>query len=174
MFTAIKRLFTVLVRPRLVGVAILLLDLTTAPAVAQTTGNATMNAALTDILQLVVNNNSVTLNYATVNDYINGVSATVTDQFTVTSNRPWGMTVQTTTANLTFAAGTIPVSNILVGANVPAVTALSVTPQSLLATQAAAIEQKVTMNYRTAARNAAFLKPAGTYVTTMTFTIAYN
>ena len=156
------------------SVAALFLGLTTAPAFAQSTGDATMNVVIQDVLKLVVNTNSATITYATAPNYRDGVTQSIADQLSVTSNRQWGLTVQTATANLVSGANTIPVSNVSVGANAGAGTALSATPISLLSTQAAAMESKVSLAYKTSADNAAFLKPAGTYSTTMTFTVAYE
>ena len=154
--------------------AALFLGLTTAPGFAQGTSDATMNVVIQDVMKVVFSNNSATFTYATADIYQNGFTQSIADQLSVTSNRQWGLTVKTATANLVSGTNTIPVSNVRVGANAGAGTALSTTPISLLSAQAAVTESKVTLTYSTSANNAAFLKPAGTYSTTLTFTVVYE
>ena len=147
---------------------------------AQSTGNATMTANLTDVLQLTVNTNAVNLNFATVAAYNNGVTSAVANQLTVTSNRPYDLKIKTSGTDLVNGTNLIPVSNVSAqttgtgnGTATP-VTALSTTDQSLATAIPASMSKTISMQYSTAAANAAFLKPAGAYVTTLTYTVVAN
>ncbi|CCH03096.1 hypothetical protein FAES_5097 [Fibrella aestuarina BUZ 2] len=164
------------------AVMILLLagGLSIGPVLAQSSGNATMTVNLADVLQLTVNTATVTLNFATPTDYKNGVSSSVPNQISVTCNRAYDLKVRTTTATLTSGANTIPVSNVSAQANYtgqsaanPSV-ALSTTDQSLATGVPASISRQVNLNYSTSAGNQDFLRPAGAYTTTLTFTAVAN
>jgi hypothetical protein len=154
--------------------------MSTPQLLAQTTGNVTMTANLTDVLQLTVNTNAVNLNFATVADYNNGVTSAVANQLTVTSNRPYDLKVKTSGTDLVNGSNLIPVSNITAqttgtGNGTPSVVAaLSTTDQTLATSVPASMAKTISMQYSTAAANAAFLKPAGAYVTTLTYTVIAN
>ena len=165
---------------RFVAVVLLTVGFSTTQLLAQTTGNATMTANLTDVLQLTVNTSAVNLNFATVADYNNGVTSAVANQLTVTSNRPYDLKIKTSGANLVNGTNLIPVSNITAqttgtgnGTATP-VTALSITDQTLASAVPASMSKAISMQYSTAAANSAFLKPAGAYVTTLTYTVVAN
>lgn len=152
----------------------------TSRVLAQSSGNATMTVNLADVLQLTVNTATVTLNFATPADYNNGVSSSVPNQISVTCNRAYDLKVKTTTGTLTSGANTIPVSNVSAQASYagqssagPSV-ALSTTDQSLATGVPASITRQVNLNYSTSAGNQAFLRPAGAYTTTLTFTAIAN
>ena len=165
---------------KLAAVALLTMGFGTTQLLAQTTGNATMTANLTDVLQLTVNTNAVNLNFATVADYNNGVTSAVANQLTVTSNRPYDLKIKTSGTDLTFGTNLIPVSNVTAqttgtGNGTPSVvSALSTTDQTLASAVPASMSKAISMQYSTAAANSAFLKPSGAYVTTMTFTVVAN
>ena len=165
---------------KLAAVALLTVGFGTTQLLAQTTGNATMTANLTDVLQLTVNTNAVNLNFATVANYNNGVTSAVANQLTVTSNRPYDLKIKTSGTDLVNGTNLIPVSNVSaqttgtgIGTQTP-VTALSITDQTLAAAVPASMSKTISMQYSTAAANAAFLKPAGAYVTTLTYTVIAN
>lgn len=168
------------IRHRLFALALLAASLGTGRAVAQSSGNATMTVNLTDVLQLTVNTATVTLNFATPADYNNGVTSSVPNQISVTCNRSYDLKVKTTTATLTSGANTIPVSNVATQATYtgqaaanPTV-ALSITDQPLATAVPASTTRQINMQYSTSAGNQAFLKPAGAYTTTLTFTAIAN
>ena len=139
-----------------------------------------MTANLSDVLQLTVNTNAVNLNFATVSDYNNGVTSAVANQLTVTSNRPYDLKIKTSGTDLVNGTNLIPVSNVSAqttgtgnGTATP-VAALSITDQTLAAAVPPSMSKAISMQYSTAANNAAFLKPAGAYVTTLTYTVIAN
>lgn len=146
---------------------------------AQTTGTSAMNVTVKDVLQLTVNTKIVDLVFGTPDDFNNGVSSTVNNQLTVTSNRPYDLSVKTA-GDLSDGKNTIPVSNITAqtvgsGLGTPkTVTSLSTTDQVLAAAVPPSMSKTITMQYSTAAKNAAFLVPAATYTTTLTFTASAN
>lgn len=146
-------------------------------AQAQTTGTSTMNITVKDVLQLTVNTKTVDLVFATPEDFNKGVSATVNNQLMVTSNRPYDLSVKTA-GDLTDGTNKIPVSNISaqpVGQGIGSaklVSALSTTDQVLASDVPPSMSKPITMQYSTAAKNEAFLVPASTYTTTMTFTVS--
>ena len=165
---------------RCAALALLTVGLGTSPLLAQSTGNATMTTNLTDVLQLTVNTNAVNLNFATVADYNNGVTSAVANQLTVTSNRPYDLKIKTSGTDLVNGTNTIPVSNVTAqttgtgnGTATP-VAALSTTDQTLASAIPASMSKTISMQYSTAAANVAFLKPAGAYVTTLTYTVIAN
>ncbi len=144
------------------------------------TATATMTINLSNVLQLTVNTPTVGLNFATAANYNNGVTSVVNNQVTVGCNRAYSISVKTAGPNLTSGANTIPVSNISVRTTGLAVgtpriiAALSTTDQSLVTGLPAAMAQSVNVQYSTTAGNTAFLKPAGAYTTTITFTAIAN
>ncbi|MBO0937696.1 hypothetical protein J2I47_14150 [Fibrella sp. HMF5335] len=148
-------------------------------AQAQTTGTSAMNVTVKDVLQLTVNTKTVDLVFGTPEDFNNGVSSTVNNQLTVTSNRPYDLSVKTA-GDLSDGKTSIPVSNISAqtvgsGLGTPkTVTALSTTDQVLAASIPPSMSKTITMQYSTSAKNEAFLVPAATYTTTMTFTASAN
>jgi hypothetical protein len=149
-------------------------------ALAQSSGNATMTVNLTDVLQLTVNTATVTLNFATPADYNNGVTSSVANQISVTCNRAYDLKIKTTTASLASGANTIPVSNVSTLATYTGQAAanptvsLSTVDQSLATAVPASTTRSINLQYSTSAGNQAFLKPAGAYTTTLTFTAIAN
>lgn len=147
---------------------------------AQSSGNATMTVNLSDVLQLTVNTNAVNLAFATIANYQNGVTSLVNNQLTITSNRAYDLKVKAGTENLVNGTNTIPVSNVSVqtvgtGNGTPStVNALSITDQTLATGIPASMSKNISLEYKTAANNEAFLKPAGAYTTTLTYTAIAN
>ena len=150
-------------------------------ALGQTTGTATLNVTLVDVLQLTVNTASATLNFNTSADYTNGVTSTVANQLSVFSSRPYGLQVRASATTLTNAgSNSIPVSNISVvptgttGIGTTTTRALSNTDQTFVSSAPATLGKNISMQYATAAGNTAFLLPGGTFSATLTFTIVAN
>lgn len=165
---------------RLAVLAIVALGLQAAPVLAQSSGTSTMNVNLTDVLSLVVNTSTVNLDFATPADYNNGVTKAVSNQLTVTSNRAYDLKIKTSGTDLVNGSNLIPVSNISAQTTgtglgtISTVTALSTTDQALATGIPASLSKQISMQYSTAAGNSAFLKPSGTYTTTLTFTATAN
>ncbi|CCH03097.1 hypothetical protein FAES_5098 [Fibrella aestuarina BUZ 2] len=157
--------------------ALVFVGFSAASAQAQTTGTSTMNITVKDVLQLTVNTKTVDLVFATPEDFNKGVSATVNNQLMVTSNRPYELSVKTA-GDLTDGTNKIPVSNISaqpVGQGIGSaklISGLSTTDQVLASDVPPSMSKPITMQYATAAKNEAFLVPASTYTTTLTFTVS--
>lgn len=140
----------------------------------------TLTITLKDALSLTMNTNAVQMTYQTSSDYNNGVNTTVSNQFTITSNKPYNLQVSAA-GDLTGrggVTGTIPISNISVaGVNTPDITGtvanLSTSPQPLATTAPATQEKNISIKYATA-RSADFLQAAGNYSTTLTYTATQN
>lgn len=166
---------------RAFALSCLMMGLSMTRLVAQpNSGNATMTVNLSDVLQLTVNTPALSLNFATATNYINGVTSVVNNQLSITSNKTYSLSIRAAGANLVNGANTIPVSNVavqpvgLVGGTSRVVSALSTTDQALATGLPATMATAVNLQYSTAANNTAFLKPAGAYVTTITFTAVAN
>lgn len=147
----------------------------------QTTGTATLNVTLVDVLQLTVNTSSATLNFATAANYTNGVTSTVSNQLSIFSSRPYGLQVRASSTTLSNAGTySIPVSNVSVGPTgttgigTTSTIALSNTDQTFVSVAPATLAKSISMLYSTAAGNTAFLIPGGTFSSTLTFTIVAN
>lgn len=147
------------------------------------TGNATLTVVLSDVLQLTINTSAVSLNFATAANYNNGVTSLINSQLTITCNKAYDLRIKTAGPTLINGANTIPVSNVTVqtvglggaaGGTPLVVSALSTTDQTLVRSLPPTMSQAINVQYSTAAGNTAFLKPAGAYVTTVTFTAIAN
>lgn len=151
------------------------------PVYSQTTGTATLNVTLVDVLQLTVNTASATLNFATSANYTNGVTTTVSNQLSVFSSRPYGLQVRASSTTLSNAGSySIPVNNISIaptgttGIGTTSTLSLSNTDQTFASVAPATLGKNISMQYSTAAGNTAFLIPGGTFSSTLTFTIVAN
>ena len=68
---------------------------------AQTTGNSVIIVNLiSNVLQITVNTNAINLGFATSANYINGVTSTVSNQITVTSNSAYSVFVRAAGLNM--------------------------------------------------------------------------
>ncbi len=151
-----------------------------AQAQATATGTATLNVTLVDVLVLTVNNQTVNLNFTGATSYQTGVTAALTGQLTVTSNRAFSLKIRAAGNLSSSDAGNtdvIPVNKISVSvANAAAIggtastVALSNADQSLIAGAPAGIAKSFNMQYQTPANDSDFAKRAGTYTTTLTYT----
>lgn len=125
---------------------------------------------------MTVNETNPTLVFATAADYANGVTVTYANALTVTSTSAYTVKVRSASADLVNGTNTIPVSNVKVqptgttGIGTATQVSLSTTDQNIVTSAPAAILKNINLQYSTDANNAAFIgKPAGDYVTTITF-----
>jgi len=166
-------------------VAIAAIMVTAYSSKAQTTANVTLNCVLTNISSITIGSSfqTTTLTYATAADYTNGVTVAQTGALTAISNQAYSVYVYAS-QNLTNGANTIPVSDVTItpsfsGSNA-AITcsakALAVgsgNQVKVIASTAGTTSQAYNLSYTTAgAPTTDFLgKPAGTYTSTLTYTI---
>lgn len=168
----------------LLAIGLLLGCLSAAPSAAQTTSSQspTLSAVLTDVISLTASVTSVQLGFRTANDYNAGVTTTATNQLNVTSNKPYTLSVKAS-GDLSNGAATpitIPVSSVGITANwaggaTGSVSSITTSTQALNAAAAATQSQNISVTYSVSSTNAAnFLRPSGTYTTTLTYTATQN
>jgi hypothetical protein len=150
------------------------------------TANVTLNVVLQNAASIVINGASTTaaLTYANPADYTNGVEVDQTDAMTVVSNQPYNVSVYAAD-ELVNGVNNIPVGDVTVTPSLSVSnTNITLTGQSIPVGSAAALDiiasttgtasQNFNLNYST--KNAPakdFIgKPAGTYTTTLTYTLS--
>lgn len=150
---------------------------------AQTTATVTLNVVLTNQASIVIaaGAQTATLTYSTPANYTNGVTLSQTAAMTTVSNQAYSVTVLSG-SDLLNGSNTIPVADVTVtpsftGTN----TNITLTPQAIPKTTAAKIiastvgtaSQVYNLQYSTVgAPTSDFLGlPAGTYTSTLTYTI---
>jgi hypothetical protein len=150
---------------------------------AQASANANLNVVLSDIRSIKVNpaQSTVSLNFATSTDYLNGVFANEVAHLEITSTGGFQIKVKAATASLVNGTSTIPVSTILLTPTLSAGSTdegVSFTPVPLSATQQTLINTPngssmifFDMKYQASGGQDYINKLAGTYVTTVTFSI---
>ncbi len=154
---------------------------------AQTTGDVTLNVVLQSVQSITINPSftTTTLTYSTASHYTNGVTtATQTDALTIFSTSAYTVTV-VANQDLTLSAVTIPVSNVEITPSmtskpaevtVTTVTIPKVTPSTIIQSTIGTLSHKYHLVYSTAnSTKSDFLgKTAGTYTSTLTFTLSAN
>jgi hypothetical protein len=150
---------------------------------AQATANANLNVVLADIKSIKVNpaQSTVTLNFATSADYLDGVFITQAAHLEITSTSGFQVKVKAATASLVNGVSTIPVSTILLTPTLSAGSvdegaaftpvSLSATPQPILNTPNGNARIYFDMQYKASGGQDYINKAAGTYVTTITYSI---
>ena len=166
-------------------VAIAAIMVTAYSSKAQTTANVTLNCVLTNISSITIGSSfqTTTLNYATAADYTSGVTVAQTGALTAISNQAYSVYVYAS-QDLKNGTNTIPVSDVTItpsfsGSNAAitcsakALAVGSANQVKVIASTAGTTSQAYNLSYSTAsAPTTDFLgKPAGTYTSTLTYTI---
>jgi hypothetical protein len=159
---------------------------------AQASANTTLNVVLTDVRSIKVNpaQTTVSLNFANAADYQNGVVNTQPSHLEITSTNGYVVKVKSASANLVNGTNNIPVNTITLMPNVTAgnsggsgtvvisLSSASITPVNLSPTPTTIIssptgQTKVfyDMKYGAQGGSSYINKAAGTYSTTITYTI---
>lgn len=150
---------------------------------AQASDNATLNVVLADVRSIRVNpaQNTVQLNFATATDYQNGVTSDQIAHLEVTSTGGYQIKVKASGSALLNGANAIPVNTITLtpglnaGYTDPGATftslSLSATQQQLITTPNGSPRIMFDVRYGASGGQPYIGKPAGTYVTTITFSI---
>jgi hypothetical protein len=151
---------------------------------AQASDNATLNVVLSDVRSIVVNpaQNSVQLNFATARDYQLGVSSTQVGHLIVTSTGGYQIRVKASSESLVNGANTIPVNTITLKADINAGSTspggisfvniqLSSIPQRFIESSIGSASIQFDVTYEASGGDPYINKPAGTYVTTITYSI---
>ncbi len=160
-----------------------LVSLRTRAQTGPLTATVTLNVVLTNEASIVIGSTfqTATLTYSTPANYANGVTTTQTAAMTTISNQAYSVTVLAGT-DLLNGANTIPVGDVTVTPSFTGTNSnITITPQAIPKTTALNIiastvgtaSQVYNLAYSTtAAPTADFIgKPAGTYTSTLTYTI---
>jgi hypothetical protein len=150
---------------------------------AQASDNATLNVVLADVRSIKLNpaQTTVQLNFNNTNDYQNGVVLNQAAHLEVTSTGGFQVKVKSSGVSLQSGTNTIPVSTITLapslssgsadmGASFQTVT-LSSTEQQMISTPNGSSRVVFDVRYTASGGQPYIDKPAGTYVTTITFSI---
>lgn len=147
------------------------------------TGQTTLKVTLQQVQSIIVNDAEVELNYATAEDYTNGVSVDKADHITVNSSDDFKIQVKTSSENLqgSSSSDAIAANSILItpedGTSSPATNG-NYTPVNLSTTDATTITANAGMGKTfdmkyTGAKDDAYAGLApDTYSTTVTYTLS--
>ncbi|OJZ05188.1 hypothetical protein [Sphingobacterium sp. 40-24] len=139
----------------------------TTPVQAQASGNLTI--VVSDLGEIVANQQTVNLPFTTTSNYVNGVSTNVPSHLKLSKTTPYNVYVRATTSSFTSGVNSIPLSVLRIGpmagqTGVNTVT-LSTTAQQLIQNADPVIDRTLNMLYSIPASQTSNLlgKPAGTY-----------
>ncbi|MGJ1436968.1 hypothetical protein [Sphingobacterium multivorum] len=139
----------------------------TTPVQAQASGNLTI--AVSDLGEIVANQQTVSLPFVTTSNYVNGVSVNMPAHLKLSKTTPYNLYVRATSNSFTSGVNSIPLSVLTIGAmagqtGVNTVT-LSTTAQQLIQNANPVIDRTLDMQYSIPASQTSNLlgKPAGTY-----------
>jgi len=150
--------------------------------------DVTVHLNLQNVVEFVVNKNFTEILFDNYTKYTNGTFSQEDEQFTVSSNRPFEITIQPLGANFVNGVNTIPVQDVLLTANnltgswggtiqntaqtfTPAgEVALSSAADKLLVASNGALNDKFGVKYR-ATGGKDFIVPPGVYDQTVRFTL---
>ncbi|MGE8428828.1 MAG: hypothetical protein ACN6O7_13165 [Sphingobacterium sp.] len=139
----------------------------TTPVQAQASGN--LNIVVSDLGEIVANQQTVNLPFTTTSNYVNGVSTNMPSHLKLSKTTPYNLYVRATTSSFTSGVNSIPLSVLRIGpmagqTDVNTVT-LSTTAQQLIQNADPVIDRTLDMQYSIPASQTSNLlgKPTGTY-----------
>ncbi|WP_312339712.1 hypothetical protein [Sphingobacterium sp.] len=139
----------------------------TTPVQAQASGSLTI--AVSDLGEIIANQQSVNLPFTTTSNYVNGVSTNMSSHLKLSKTTPYNLYVRATSSSFTSGVNSIPLSVLRIGpmagqTGVNTVT-LSTTAQQLIQNADPIIDRTLDMQYSIPAAQTSNLlgKPAGTY-----------
>ncbi|WP_293887303.1 MULTISPECIES: hypothetical protein [unclassified Sphingobacterium] len=145
----------------------------TAPVQAQATGS--LNIVVSDLGEIIANQQSVNLPFTTTSNYINGVSTNMATHLKLSKTTPYNLYVRATSSSFTSGVNSIPLSVLRIGpmagqTGVNTVT-LSTTAQQLIQNADPIIDRTLDMQYSIPASQTSNLlgKPAGTYTANIVY-----
>ena len=145
----------------------------TTPVQAQASGSLTI--AVSDLGEIIVNQQSVNLPFSTTSNYVNGVSTNMPTHLTLSNTTPYNLYVRATSSSFTSGVNSIPLSVLRIGpmagqTGVNTVT-LSTTAQQLIQNADPVIDRTLDMQYSIPAAQTSNLlgKPAGTYTANIVY-----
>jgi len=152
-------------------------------AMAQASDNLTLNVLLADVRSIKLNpaQTTVQLQFNNIEDYQNGVNLDEPAHIEVSSTGGYQVKVKSSGPSLQSGTNTIPVSTITLTPTLSSgftdvgiafqTIALSATDQQLITTPNGSSRIVFDVRYRASGGQPFIDKPAGTYVTTLTFSI---
>jgi hypothetical protein len=152
-------------------------------ALGQASDNATLNVVLSDVRSIKVNpaQTSVQLSFNNATDYQNGVNSSQVAHLEVTSTGGYQVTVKASGPSLQNGTNVIPVNTITLTPTLSAgytdaglafqTITLSATQQEMITTPNGSPKMVFDVKYTASGGQPYIDKPAGTYVTTITFSI---
>jgi len=145
----------------------------TTPVQAQASGS--LNIAVSDLGEIIANQQSVNLPFTTTSNYVNGVSTNMPTHLKLSKTTPYNLYVRATSSSFTSGVNSIPLSVLRIGpmagqTGVNTVT-LSTTAQQLIQNADPVIDRTLDMQYSIPAAQTSNLlgKPAGTYTATIVY-----
>ncbi|MBZ4192461.1 hypothetical protein [Niabella beijingensis] len=150
-------------------------DAGTTPQAATVSPSSLFTVNVADLGELRVNNSDVTLSFNNLNDYQEGVSASLNNALTISKTTAYDVYVKASSSSLVNGSNTIPVGCVSISSSTgdPSVTpvTLSSTAQKILSASAPVIDRQVGLQYSIAADKVPQVlgKPPGTYNTTITY-----
>ncbi|GAA0884322.1 hypothetical protein K2F45_01530 [Sphingobacterium siyangense] len=139
----------------------------TTPVQAQASGS--LNVVVSDLGEIIANQQSVNLPFTTTSNYVNGVSTNMPTHIKLSKTTPYNLYVRATSSSFTSGVNSIPLSVLRIGpmagqTGVNTVT-LSTTAQQLIQNADPVIDRTLDMQYSIPASQTSNLlgKPAGTY-----------
>ena len=153
-------------------------------AAAQASASATANLSvvLAELRSITIGTPNVSVPITTAAHYQTGNSTTVANHVTITSSGAYKITATSATANLVSGANTIPTNTITLTPTAGTVNGggtvsynaqplVAATPGILIAGTAGTTSSSFNIKYA-ASGGSAYLVPAGTYTTVVTYTVA--
>jgi len=145
----------------------------TTPVQAQASGSLTI--AVSDLGEIIANQQSVNLPFTTTSNYVNGVSTNMPTHLKLSKTTPYNLYVRATSSSFTSGVNSIPLSVLRIGpmagqTGVNTVT-LSTTAQQLIQNADPVIDRTLNMQYSIPASQTSNLlgKPAGTYTANIVY-----
>ncbi|NCD72147.1 hypothetical protein [Mucilaginibacter agri] len=153
-------------------------DSQTTPLATTQAFSCPLTITVNDLSELKVNQTDINLNYNTSSDYTNGVFADANGHITLSNTNPYDVYVKASSTTLTNGANTLPVGVITISptpasAGSFSTVSLSATAQKIISASSPIIDRTLNVRYAIPAANSAQLlgKPAGTYNTTVTYSL---
>lgn len=141
----------------------------------QASGNGTLEIVVSDLGELVANQQAVDLAFSTADHYKNGVSKDMPAHLKLSKTTPYNLYVRATSENFSSGTNTIPLNVMRIGpmageTGINTIT-LSTTAQQLIQSANPVIDRNLNIQYRIPANETHQLlnKPAGNYSTSIIF-----
>ncbi|WP_343538322.1 hypothetical protein [Sphingobacterium thalpophilum] len=143
------------------------------PVQAQASGS--LNIVVSDLGEIIANQQNINLNFVTANDYKNGISVNSPAHLRVSKTTPYNLYVRATSNSFVSGANSIPLNVLRIGpmagqTGISTIT-LSTTAQQLIQNANPVIDRNLDMQFSIPASetNKLLNKPSGSYVATIVY-----